>query len=147
MSDPVAPFLVEPFLEQLHWERNLAPRTVAAYRREVLGFVRFVDQELGRKGPREVTPVDVRAWLAHLHGRRLGARSVERSLAALRTYFAFLLDESAVAANPARAVPHPRRERRIPEVGTLDAVETLLEGFPDTASGRRDRALFELLDR
>lgn len=145
MSGARDPFLVETFLEQLQWERNLAPRTVAAYRREVLGFVAFAASELARESPAAVTPNDVRAWLAHLHGRRLSARSVERSLAALRTYFAYLLDEGAAASNPARAVPHPRRERRVPEVVTLDAVESLIEGAPDTASGRRDRALFELL--
>ncbi len=145
MSDREARFLVEPFLEHLQWERNLAPRTLAAYRREVLAFLTFAGDELGRESPDQIAPVDVRGWLAHLHGARLAARSVERSLAALRTYFSFLLDEGVVGANPARAVPHPRRARPVPEVVTLDAISALLEHLPDSPVGRRDRALFELL--
>ncbi len=140
-----AAFRVESFLAHLQWERNLSPRTIAAYRRELLSFAAFVHEEIGRGAPGEVLPSDVRAYLAHLHGRHLAARSTERALAALRTFFAFLLDEGVVASNPARAVPHPRRERRVPETVTLDALRLLLEGFPDTPAGHRDRAALELL--
>ncbi len=147
MTDPdlEAAFLVEEFLAHLQWERNLAPRTVAAYRRELLSFAAFAHAELGRGTPGAVQAGDVRAYLAHLHGRHLAARSTERALAALRTFFSFLLDEGIVASNPARAVPHPRREHRVPETVTLGALRDLLEGFPDTPAGHRDRAALELL--
>jgi len=144
-ADLEAAFLVEPFLAHLQWERNLAPRTVAAYRRELLAFAAFAHDELGRGAPGEIQPIDVRAYLAHLHERRLAARSTERALAALRTFFAFLLDEGRITSNPARAVPHPRREHRVPETVPLEALRDLLEGFPDTPPGRRDRAALELL--
>jgi site-specific recombinase XerD len=108
-----APWLLEPFAQQLQWERNLAPTTLTAYRREVARFAGFAAAELDRIGPDAVEPVDVRAYLAWLHAQGLTAASVQRALAALRTYFRFLLAEGAVRANPARVVPHPRRERKL----------------------------------
>lgn len=148
-TDPGCPvassWLVERFLEHLEWERNLAPPTLRAYRREVLTFVDFAVSALAVPAPDAVSPSAPRAYLAHLHSRGLSPRSVARALASLRTYFAFLVAEGAVASNPAAAVPHPRGVNTTPAVADRYAIEELLEGFPDTPAGRRDRAAIELL--
>jgi integrase/recombinase XerC len=138
-------WLLEPFCQHLQWERNLSPRTLVAYRREVARFVTFAMAELGRRAPAEVESVDVRSYLAHLHSSSLLASSVQRALAAVRTFFRFLTSEGACAANPARAVPHPRRARPLPEVVSAAELDLLLGGFPDTPAGRRDLAIAELL--
>ena len=138
-------WLLEAFLEHLEWERNLARPTLLAYRREILAFVDFAVSGLGLEGPDALTPTAVRAHLAELHSRGLAPRSVARALAALRTYLGFLLAEGVVASNPAAAVPHPRDAQPTPSVADRYALEELLEGFPDTPAGRRDRAVVELL--
>lgn len=139
------PWLVDPFLEHLEWERNLSPATLHAYRREILSFIDFVASEFNLGQPSQTTPVTVRTHLAHLHSRGLQPRSVARSLAALRTYFRFLVAEGVLEASPADAVPHPNDIQRTPEIAERYAIEELLEGFPDTPAGRRDRAAVELL--
>ncbi|HSL17798.1 MAG TPA: tyrosine recombinase [Methylomirabilota bacterium] len=136
-------WLVEPFLEHLEWERNLAPATLVAYRRELERFVAHL--AAGRGGPEAVRAADLRAWVARLWQEGLGPRSLERALSAIRTYFDFLLSEGAVEANPAVAVPLPRQPRPQPEVVDRYDVEELLEAFPATPAGRRDRAMMELL--
>jgi len=138
-------WLLEGFLEHLEWERNLASATLAAYRREIRAFIEFTDNEAGISKPTQVSPVTVRSYLAHLHSRRLASSSVARSLAAVRTYFRFLVVEGAAITNPAEAVPHPRGGQQTPEVAGRYAIEELLDGFPETPAGRRDRAIFELL--
>jgi integrase/recombinase XerC len=144
-SDERSPWMVEPFLEHLEWERNLSPSTLRAYRREVLTFIDFATQDLGAPTPGAVTPRTARSYLAHLHSRNLAPRSVARALASLRTYFSFLVAEGVVASNPAAAVPHPRGAQSTPAVADRYAIEDLLENFADTPAGRRDRAAVELL--
>lgn len=139
------PWYLDLFLEHMEWERNLAARTVAAYRREISGFAGFATDELRVSGAAAVTALDVRSWLAHLHARRLTARSVQRSLAALRTYFRFLTGEGLAPANPAEQVPHPRTETRLPATVTAEAVGRLVDAIPDTPAGLRDRVALELL--
>jgi len=139
------PWLVDAFLEHLEWERNLSPATLRAYRREIHSFVAFVASELKLEKPTQATPSTVRAYLAHLHSRGLQPRSVARALAALRTYFRFLVVEGTLEVTPADAVPHPRDVHRTPEIAERYAIEELLEGFPDTPAGHRDRAAMELL--
>jgi integrase/recombinase XerC len=138
-------WLFEEFLNYLEWERNLSPATLRAYEREVRSFIDFVSTELGLNRPQATTAASVRSYLAHLHARRLAPRSVGRALAALRTCFRFLVGEGVVEANPAEAVPHPRADSRSPEITDRHTIEELLENFPETPAGRRDRALFELL--
>jgi integrase/recombinase XerC len=137
--------MVDPWMEHLEWERNLSAATLRAYLRETRSLIDFVSSELACQNPEGVTPLAVRAYLAHLHSRGLRPSSVARALAAIRTYFRFLVAEGAIEANPADAVPHPHDVKRTPEIVDRYAIEELLEGFPDTAAGRRDRAAVELL--
>ncbi|MEJ2580122.1 MAG: tyrosine-type recombinase/integrase, partial [Acidobacteriota bacterium] len=100
---------------------------------------------LAVNAPEDVTTRSLRAYLAHLHSRGLQPRSVARGLAALRTFFRFLVAEGVVQSSPADAVPHPQDIKKTPEVADRYSIEELLDGFPDTAAGRRDRAVMELL--
>ncbi len=142
---PADPWLVEAFFEHLEWERNLSPATLKAYRRETLGFVEFAASDLDVGSPEHTSGPVVRAYLAHLHSKKLAPRSIARALACLRTFFRFLVAEGVLQASPADAVPHPRGTQRIPEVADRYAIEALLEAFPETPAGRRDRAIVELL--
>jgi len=135
----------EAFLEHLEWERNLSSPTLTAYRREVARFVDFVSSELARSAPSEVKPGDVRSFVAWLHSCSLAPASIHRALAGVRTYFRFLVGEGAIGHSPADPVPNPRALRRVPDVVTRDHVEQLLEAFPESPAGQRDRALAELL--
>jgi integrase/recombinase XerC len=139
------PWLAEGFLEHLEWERNLSPATLKAYRRELVRFAAFAEQELEHGAPDTVSPASVRSFLAHLHAAGLAPGSIARALAVLRTYFRFLVAEGWLPSSPADAVPHPKEAARTPSVAERYAIEEILEGCPDTAAGRRDRALLELL--
>lgn len=138
-------WLASAFLEHLEWERNLSPATLRAYRREIDRGVRFFSGELSINDPSTVNPASVRAFLANLHSLGLSPRSTERALAAIRTYFRFLVAENIVTSNPAEAVAHPRRRRSAPPVTPLAVIEDLLESFPSTPAGLRDRTLVEFL--
>ena len=139
------PWRLPDFTSYLRDERNLSPHTLRAYEREIAGFVEFARGEMRLARPREVTPATVRAYLAELHSRRLARVSVQRALAALRTYMRFLGREGVVEANPARVVPTPRAPKPLPEVVGATDVAELLDALPATSAGRRDRAALELL--
>jgi integrase/recombinase XerC len=138
-------WLVEPFLEHLEWERNLAPATLVAYRRELRALIGFLDRELAVHSPDAVQLTALRGYLAHLHQRRLSPRTIERALAAARTYFRFLVREGIITASPAEQLAAPRAPRRSPEVVGRHDIEELFEAVPETPAGRRDRAILELL--
>jgi integrase/recombinase XerC len=135
----------EGFLEHLEWERNLAAATLVAYRREVTRLIDFLVIELGLGAPCQVDTGALRSYLAHLHGRRLSARSIARALASVRSYFRHLVTEGLLDSNPAEGMSQIRTPRRVPEIIDRYAVERLLEACPATPAGTRDRAILELL--
>jgi site-specific recombinase XerD len=136
------PWLEELFLEHLEFERNLSPATLRAYRRELRRLLHGLEHQ---PDPASVRPPDIRAFVVRLWQQGLAASSLERALSSIRTYFAFLVSEGVVEANPAVSVPLPRKQQLQPEVVDRYAIEELLESFPDSPSGRRDLAIVELL--
>ena len=135
---------LEPFCDHLAFERGVSPRTLDAYRRDVERLRTF----LAGRGIRRVadtTAADLREYVYHLKDSGLQASSIRRNLSSVRTYFAFLLAEGVVVADPTERVEPPRVWRRLPGVLDVGDVEKLLEA-PDPASPLywRDRALLEL---
>lgn len=138
----------DDWLADLATVRGLSSRTVEAYGRDFDRWTAFCADHFGTLAIdlADVTPGDVRAFLAHEARRGLDRRSVARRLAALRSFFRHACREGWVSTNPARVVRAPRWERRLPEVMRSEDLERLLsagaveEGF----YARRERALLEL---
>ena len=133
---------LEAFTAHLSEERGLSQRTVAGYRRDLEAFRAYLaDLPLEAAGRQQV-----RGFVGHLHRRGLSPSSVHRSLSALRTFYAYLVRERQVAANPAEQVPAPRQGRPLPRTLAPEQAQSLMEGGPaEGFEALRDRALLELL--
>jgi integrase/recombinase XerC len=136
---------VGSFLEYLGVERGASPHTLRSYATDLTEFTSFLAAEkIG--GLASADTRAVRAFLAHLHRRRLSKATIARKLAAVRSCFRFLARRGALEVNPARQVRSPRLGRRLPSVLPKDEATQLLDAVPEpTAAGARDRALLELL--
>ena len=138
MNDPRS-----AFLRYLALERDASPHTLRSYRSDLAEFERFV-------GPgKALDAVDartVRGYLAHLHARRLEPASVGRKLAALRSWFRFLVRRGALQRNAAREVRGPRVPKKLVSFLPIDEATALVEGKALRGTARpRDLAILELL--
>jgi integrase/recombinase XerD len=142
-SGAVMSFHLEPFYDYLSFERGLSPRTLEAYGRDV-GRLRAFLEERGVHDPGTATPQDLREFTYRLRDQGLAATSIRRALSATRTYFAFLLTEGHIAADPSENLEAPATWRRLPEVLSREEVERLvLAPDPSDSLFWRDRALLE----
>jgi len=138
MSDPLA-----AYLKYLTLEKDASPHTLRSYRSDLREFQAFVgpDTPLG-----EVDGRAVRAYLAHLCARGLDGASVARKLAALRSWFRFLVRRGRLARNVARDVRGPRLGRKLVSFLPIDEAQVLVEGKAVGGVAReRDVAILELL--
>ncbi len=131
------------------WLRHLVARgfsehTMKNYARDVRGFAAFAQAEAVASWD-EVATLHVQLYLQRLAHEGKTARTLARTLSALRTFFDFLLREKQVQHNPARDVPLPKVGASLPRTLDVDQVSQLLDGFDDSWQGRRDRAIYELL--
>jgi integrase/recombinase XerD len=140
------------YLDHLTVERGLSPNTLQAYRRDLRRYLAFLDRRDIHR-PEEVDEATIRSFLASLSASTYGdderpytARSVARTLSAVRSFHRFLLREGTAARDPATGVRQPKLPRSLPHPLTVDEVGRLLDApREDTPAGLRDRALLELL--
>ena len=132
---------VQAFLAHLGAERGFSPHTLAAYRRDLEGFLGFLEGA-GRDLP-DARREDVASFLACQARSGLSSSTLARRLACLRSLFAFLAAENQVAGNPAREVPMPRRGIRLPSKLRANEVERFLDDGPGGEMALRDRAILE----
>lgn len=131
------------YLSYLTVERGLARNTVDAYERDVRDFLQF----LGNSGRRldQANRDDLMEYIQRLYAR-LSARSVMRKVAALRSFFRFLLLDGFVTHDPTETLDSPKTWRSLPKYLTVDEVERLLcQPDLETPQGIRDRAMLEIL--
>ncbi|MAV36072.1 MAG: tyrosine recombinase XerC [Planctomycetaceae bacterium] len=135
------------FLRYLAVERNAAELTIKSYREDLTMLSDYLRHGFGRDPrPLEVTPHDLRAYLAALHEAGYAKSSVARRLASMRSFFRFAQRQGLVTQNPAKPLRNPRPDRNLPHFLSTREVRTLLEAPPgDQNLGARDRAMLETM--
>jgi integrase/recombinase XerD len=132
------------FLGTLQTERGVSRHTLAAYRRDLADFERFLARR--RLPLARVGADDVVSYLEDARARGLAAASVARRLAAIRGLYRHLVREEALPRDPTEHVDTPRVGRSLPRTLSRDAAAALVEAETgDDARAVRDRTLLEVL--
>ncbi|HHI93643.1 MAG TPA: site-specific tyrosine recombinase XerD, partial [Gammaproteobacteria bacterium] len=144
---PVSEFAAEidRFLDALWMERGLSRNTLAAYRRDLSGFARWLGEQ------RQSTLLaarreDLLAYLAARIADEAKPRTTARLLSSLRRFYQQAVRDGYLQVDPSDRIEAPRLGRSLPKSLTEIDVERLIN-VPDTntALGLRDRAMLELL--
>ena len=130
-----------------------AAATIDAYRADVAGFLAFLSAHLGgpqgRAALARVGPGEMRAWMAHERGRGVGARSLARSLSAVKSFYRWLSDRDQFDATAVLATRSPRYKRKLPRPMSPEAADEMIAIAGDQAAepwlGARDAAVVTLL--
>jgi len=144
--------LLAQFFEHLRYERNVSEHTLRNYASDLGQFYDHLaplDEKTNVRRDVDIKQIDhitIREWLSQLHTAQKKKTSVARKLAALRTFFQFLVREGIVENNPARLVATPRLEKKLPNHLSIEEMIRFIE-TPDieTDLGKRDRAILEVL--
>ena len=131
----------DKFLTYLKVEKNYSKHTLVNYAHDLKNFYAF----LGNVRLADADIFVLRKYLALLKEKSLSKRTVARHMAALRTFFRFLIREGYLKKNPMSALRTPKFEKKLPMVLDENEVSRLMEAPGDDLSGRRDRAILETL--
>ncbi len=139
---------VDRYLRHVSIERGLSINTVAAYRRDLAGYLRFLAGS-GVTTPAAIDQARVSAFAQHLRTREdraLSASSMARMLSSVRSFHRFLFEEGLATLNVAAEVKPPKLASRLPKAITIEQMASVLEAASgDDIQSLRDRALLELL--
>jgi len=133
------------YLGHLSVERGASRHTIAAYRRDLDGYTRFLSAR-GIVSADGIAREDVTAFVRSLRDQGLAPASVERKVAALKGFHKFLVREGITENHPTARLPLPKVPQTLPDVVSIEDVDRMLaQPFPDGPAGLRDRALLETL--
>ena len=138
------PYL-DTFLSYLRLEKTLSENTVVSYRFDLKRLFSFLDQHR-IENIDEVKPDLLSKYIRVLFDIGFAPTSIQRNLASLRSYFAFIAAEGEIVKDPTELLESPRSTRYLPSVLTVEEVEKILAVVDlNRRGGVRDRAMLETL--
>jgi integrase/recombinase XerD len=143
--------VIDKFLNYLVVEKGFAENTKFAYQNDLHQLASFVEEEAARRGT--IPPwaafdrQSMLRYLLELKERRYAATTVARKVAAIKSFFGFLVAEGILRDNPTRDVPSPKVGKSLPRPISIAQARLLLEqpSKLSTPEAKRDRAMLELL--
>jgi integrase/recombinase XerD len=140
---------IQVFLNFLTVEKDYADNTIAAYRNDLTQFLRYLesqgmDSELGWH---KVDKQDIVGYVMDLREREYTSSTVARKVAAVKSFFHYLMAEGTIKDDPTATLDSPKVKKRLPRAISREDIEVLLAApaASTSAKAQRDHALLELL--
>ena len=139
--------MIETFIKYLTYEKRASPHTITSYRNDLLQFHAFLKHHAPGLPVASADHPEIRAWIVDLASKQNKARSINRKVSTLRSFYKFLHRREYIKKNPTHKVKALKAEYPLPHFVQEPDLFKLLETceFTEDFSGTRDRVLLELL--
>lgn len=135
-----------PFLHYLKFEKRYSRHTVLSYETDLIGFFDYLAVHYGETPLPQLSHTYIRSWLASLKDEGLSARTLNRKISTLKSFFKYNIKTGVLAHSPMGKVVAPKNEKRLPSFVAEKDMATLLQHmeFPDDWVGKTDRLVLRL---
>jgi integrase/recombinase XerC len=132
-------FLKE-YLNFLNFERGLSPLTRENYARDIKNLLNLA----GEKELNSLQNIHIRRYIATLHSKGLGGKSIARMLSSWRGFFDFLVQRKSFDNNPVIGLRAPKSAKTLPQALSIEQAVKLVDIHDDAILSLRDHAILEL---
>lgn len=138
--------MVDSFLQYLRSEKRFSGHTLLAYENDMRQFVTYIEDCYELDDLSIVNDKMVRSWLVQLNDLGLSARSINRKLSTLKSFYRFNYKNGNLLKNPLVNIVGPKQEKRLPEFIEEKEMARLFDQieFEDSFKGRRDKMILDL---
>lgn len=137
--------ILEDFLCYIQYEKRYSKHTLIAYENDIRQYQTFINQS--EKTILTANHKDIRLWVIDLMENEADARTVNRKISSIRSFYKFGLKEGLITENPVLKVQSPKTTKKLPVFISDQKMDVLLDGeaFTDDFEGIRDKLVVELL--
>jgi len=137
--------LIDTFIDYLTVERGLSDNTVSSYRGDLSAYINFISKR-NITALSKTTKDNVTGFMLYQKDRGVSAGSIARRLAAIKSFYRFLVRERLLQEDPSSLVDTPKLWKKIPQTLSVNEVERLISQ-PNIRQkqGIRDKAIVETL--
>ena len=132
------------YVDYLSFERGLSKLTRENYARDLQLLSRAIADTPQISTTDAITTQHIRRFVANLHSRGLGGKSIARVLSSWRSYFNFLIKRHGFEANPCLGLKAPKSPKSLPQALSTDEAVKLVNAPDDSLLAIRDHAMLEL---
>ena len=138
---------MELFFKYLQFEKRYSPHTLLSYHTDLGQFSAYLVSTYEITDPAEADHAILRSWIVSLVQKNLDARTVNRKIACLRSYYKFLLRNNRIIKNPTLRLKPPKTSKKLPAFVSETTFNSYLDAFAfeDTFEGHRDKLILEFL--
>lgn len=138
---------IQPFIHYIQYEKRYSQHTVRAYTDDLQQFLLFLEEDYGPTPLPEIKVTFIRTWLASLKEQGLTAKSLNRKISTLKSFFKFHLRQGNVSADPTATIIMPKIHKRLPAFVTEKDIDRLFSQitFPEDWNGITERLLLQIL--
>ncbi len=131
------------FLKYLKFEKRYSQHTIAAYENDLASFFQFLTSQYDSPELSQITSGFVRSWLAEMRSEKISAKTLNRKISTLKSFFKFQLKMGGIKQSPMVTIAAPKISKRLPVFVTENDMETLKRHveFPDTWKGKTDKLI------
>ena len=135
----------QDYLTMLRVERNLSPRTLEAYQRDLKHYLSFiVNKDIISLS--NISQMHIREYIRSLNEKGLAASSIARIFSSIRSYHKFLSAENFVNENPTLILTSPKAPKKLPHVLMEEEISAIINAVVETFQfAKRDKAIIEML--
>ena len=136
---------ISSFLKYLEFERRNSQHTITSYQCDLKQFCEFLSSE-GIRSWNNVTSKIIRAWMVKMLNHGISARSVNRKIATLKTFYKFLMREGILDDNPTEKVITPKVPKKLPVFIKEGDMDLLLDevSFGEGYEACRDKLIIDV---
>ncbi len=132
--------LLPEYLEFLNFERGLSPLTRENYARDISQLIKLADTT----ALNDLQINHIRRFIAMLHAKGLGGKSIARMLSSWRGFFTFLVNRKGFTNNPVIGLRAPKSAKALPQALSIEQATKLVDIDGDDVLSVRDHAILEL---
>jgi integrase/recombinase XerC len=139
--------LKEKFIDYIRFEKRFSPHTVLSYEHDLAQFEKYLLLQYQQTDLSAADHNMIRSWVVSLLEQEITARTVNRKLSTLKSFFHFCLRIGEVKINPMLKVTSPKSKNHLPVFIEKDKIEHLFNRieFGDGFEALRDKLLITLL--
>lgn len=136
----------ERFIQYIKFEKKFSPHTVIAYENDLRQFESYLKNEYGISEVSEADFLQIRSWLVKLMEEGNTARTVNRKITTLKTYFKHLVREGVAKENPMLKIIAPKISKRLPVYVEKEKMDMLFDkvDFGEGVVAARNRLIIEV---
>lgn len=139
--------MFDTFLNYLQFEKRYSKHTIVSYQTDLSQYTKYLSEIYEITDLATVSHQMVRSWIVTLMDNGLEAKSINRKIACLKSFYKFLHKNGEIPKNPMLKVISPKIKKRLPIFVEEQQMSMLLDDFEfsDDFFGKRDRLILELL--